>query len=74
LRATSSRSTAHVDRVRFRARPARPRRASGLDYNSEPAELGPRAPRVGEWIPDLAWVDLAGKESTLSASPANTAS
>ena len=38
-----------------------------LDFKAEPAELGPQAPRVGEWIPDLAWVDLAGKESKLSA-------
>src|SRR5687767_983741 len=34
---------------------------------SEPVELGPRAPRVGEWIPDLAFADLAGAESKLSA-------
>jgi hypothetical protein len=38
-----------------------------LDYKSEPVELGPYAPRVGEWIPDLAWVGLAGAESKLSA-------
>jgi len=38
-----------------------------LDYKAEPAELGPHAPRVGEWIPDLEWVDSAGKASKLSA-------
>jgi AhpC/TSA family len=44
-----------------------PAAPQGLDFNSEPTELGPQAPRVSEWIPDLAWVDLAGKESKLSA-------
>jgi peroxiredoxin len=38
-----------------------------LDYRSPPVELGPHAPRVGEWIPDLAWADRAGAQSTLSA-------
>lgn len=37
------------------------------DYRSEPLELGPHAAHVGEWIPDLPWVDRSGKEATLSS-------
>ena len=38
-----------------------------MEYRSQPAELGSRAPRVGEWIPDLVLSDISGGEHRLSS-------
>ena len=37
-----------------------------MPYRGEPLELGPGAPHVGEWIPDLAFRKPDGSEGRLS--------
>jgi len=40
--------------------------AQELEYQGQPAELGADAPRVGEWIADVAFTDAAGNASSLA--------